>query len=191
MNNLAADSLYEVAYRPEDDEGPMGYVVVRRLDDHEIVARAVEGSLQVAQSNAHPHARQSTETPLASLLEEYARAEKEFAGAKARWASLGRLVWGAEADPAQHRDGWGSDIELLNQLGGEPGYGNWASFPPPAAFTLDESDPVSPVLRLTDGRPFTFVGATAGYPWRNRGADAILVFFEPETRTAVLTFDWT
>jgi len=35
------------------------------------------------------------------------------------------------------------------------------------------------------------VGSTAGYPWRSQGADAILLFFEPETRTAVLTFDWS
>lgn len=84
----------------------------------------------------------------------------------------------------------GTDLALVDQLGGDAGFGNWAEFPPPAAFRLD-TDGASPVLTLADGRPFRFVAATAGYPWRDSGADAILLFVEPETRTAVLTFDWT
>ena len=76
-------------------------------------------------------------------------------------------------------------------MGGEPGYGNWVAFRPPAALALDESNPVSPTLRLADGRPFTFIAATAGYPWVAQGPDAILMFFEPETRTAVFTLDWS
>ncbi len=127
----------------------------------------------------------------ASLREVYADAAAEFAGTKSRWERLGALVWGDEEDPTQQREGWGTDIALLDELEGEPGYGNWASFPPPPACALDEEDPGTPLLRLKDGRPFTYVGSTAGYPWRSQGADAILLFFEPETRTAVLTFDWS
>jgi hypothetical protein len=120
----------------------------------------------------------------------YTRAATEFAGTKVRYATAGALVWGDEDDPARQRDGWGTDIAIVDQFGGDPGYGNWVGTPP-AAFTLDRTDPVTPVLRLADGRPFTFVAATAGYPWRNQGADGILLFFEPQTRTAVLTFDWS
>lgn len=120
----------------------------------------------------------------------YAQAAAEFAGTKVRYARVGALVWGDENDPAEQRDGWGTDIALVDQFGGDPGYGNWVATPP-AAFTLDQTGPVTPVLRLADGRPFTFIAATAGYPWRHHGADGILLFFEPETRTAVLTFDWT
>lgn len=120
----------------------------------------------------------------------YAAAEAQLAGARARWRRLGALVWGDPVDPSLQREGWGTDIALVDQLGGDPGYGNWAAFPPPAAVTLDRSDPSTPTLRLADGRPFAFVGSTAGYPWRDEGADAILLFFEPETRTAALTFDW-
>ncbi|MFW6693117.1 hypothetical protein [Streptomyces sp. MAR4 CNX-425] len=53
------------------------------------------------------------------------------------------------------------------------------------------TDIAVPALRLDEGRPFTFVAATAGYPWRPEGADAILLFFEPHTRTAALTYDWS
>lgn len=128
---------------------------------------------------------------LASLREHYAEAEAWFAGSKARWERLGRLVWGDEEDPSRQREGWGTDIALVDELGGDPGDGNWTAFPPPAAFSLDLSRPSLPALRLADGRPFTYIGSTAGYPWRDEGADAILLFFEPETRTAVLTFDWS
>ncbi|MBP6995749.1 MAG: hypothetical protein KBB39_06390 [Phycicoccus sp.] len=121
----------------------------------------------------------------------YAEAEAEYVGTRARYARHGILGWGDPSDRTRLRADWGSDLPLLDQLGGQPGYGNWTGDPPPAAFALDESDDTSPVLRLADGRPFTFIAATSGYPWRDQGADAILLFFEPETRTAVLTFDWT
>ncbi|EWS81376.1 hypothetical protein BF93_17330 [Brachybacterium phenoliresistens] len=131
------------------------------------------------------------EAAMPGLRHHYAEAEAEIAGARARWDRLGALVWGDEEDPSQQRAGWGTDFALVDQLGGEPGYGNWAGFPPPPAYILDESDPVTPVLRLRDGRPFVFLAATAGTPWRGAGADAILLFVEPGTRTAVLTFDWS
>ncbi|GAB3756434.1 hypothetical protein GCM10027591_05660 [Zhihengliuella somnathii] len=119
-----------------------------------------------------------------------AGASGEFAATKARWERYGGLVWGDASDPTTKRDGWGEDIALVDQLGGEPGHGNWTAFAPPAGLRLDESDPASAVLKYDDGRPFRFVARTAGYPWREEGADAILLFFEPETRTAALTFDW-
>lgn len=125
------------------------------------------------------------------LGERYAGAAAQFAATRERFARVGVLTWADRQDPTRPREGWGFDDIIIDVLGGEPGYGNWTEYPPPAAFTLDESDPATPVLRLADGRPFTFVAATSGYPWREEGADAILVFFEPETRTVALTFDWT
>lgn len=77
-----------------------------------------------------------------------------------------------------------------------PGYGNWASFDPPAGFEFDRADRVSPVLRLASGpessepREFTFVAATACHRWRDRAADAVLMFVEPESHTVLYTYDW-
>lgn len=119
----------------------------------------------------------------------HADAHAQLAGSRARWERYGALVWGDTDDPTRRRDGWGTDIAVVDQLGGDPGHGNWTAFAPPAPLALDTAGAV-PVLRLDDGRPFTFVAATAGYPWRPDGADAILLFFEPHTRTAALTFDW-
>lgn len=127
---------------------------------------------------------------LAADAERVAAASAELAASRERWKRYGGLVWGDNTDPTRRRAGWGTDIAVIDQLGGEPGYGNWTAFAPPAGLRLDESDPTSPVLRLEDGRPFRFVAQTAAYPWRTEGADAILLFFEPETRTAALTFDW-
>ena len=107
----------------------------------------------------------------------YDESERQF--------GAGRIRSGESGLPA------GENVALVDQLGGEPGYGNWVAFRPPAALALDESNPVSPTLRLADGRPFTFIAATAGYPWVAHGPDAILMFFEPETRTSVFTFDWS
>lgn len=135
--------------------------------------------------------RENPTAPQGGLAEHYERAEAEFAAAKRRWDRIGHLTWGDKDDLERVRPGWEGPTSIIDQLGGEPGYGNWASFPPPAALRLDETDEISPTLRLADGRPFSFIGATAGYPWRDSGADAILVFFEPVTQTTAMTFDWT
>lgn len=38
---IAADSQYEVSFRPNwGDDGPIGHVVVRRLDDRAVVSEA-------------------------------------------------------------------------------------------------------------------------------------------------------
>ncbi|MHC6177205.1 hypothetical protein [Glutamicibacter sp. X7] len=119
------------------------------------------------------------------------RAQTELAGAKTRWERYGRLLWGDANDPAKPREGWNDDIAFIDQLGGEPGYGNWTGYPPPRALSLDTEDPVSPVLATAAGKPLRFIGATAGYPWRDAGADAILLFVEPESGLVALTFDWS
>src|SRR5690606_22356322 len=54
-------------------------------------------------------------------------------------------------------------------------------------------DPLTPVLRLVDGRPFAFVGCTAGYPWREQGGrrdPAVLRTRDPH-RGAHLRLDLT
>lgn len=123
------------------------------------------------------------------LRRHYERAEQEFADSAARWRRYGLLTRGSQSDPTRPRDGW-MPAAVVDRLGGDAGYGNWVSFPPPSAFRLDDTDPGTPRLRLADGRECVFVCATAGHLWREQAADAILVFFEPETRTVIMTYDW-
>ena len=125
------------------------------------------------------------------LLKHYAAAEVQIAGTRLRWERDGALTWGDRDDPARVRKGSRGDIALIDTLGGAAGGGNWTSYGPPASLQLDKTDAVTPVVRLADGRPFTFIAWTPGYPWREDGADAIMVFFEPETKTLAVTFDWS
>lgn len=72
---------------------------------------------------------------------------------------------------------------------GEPGYGNWVAFRPPAA--LASVSPIRSVPRCgspTDARSPSSQPRPAPMG-RTHGPDAILMFFEPETRTSVFTFD--
>ena len=41
------------------------------------------------------------------------------------------------------------------------------------------------------GRPYRHVASVPGYFYRNRGADSIVLFYEPVEKLALTTFDWT
>src|SRR5258708_37485852 len=88
--------------------------------------------------------------------------------------------------------------DYLDSLGGGIWYGNWTSHPPiPPAFQLDEAENAGmgdeledDGIRITrDGKPFFHVANVAGYNWCATGADSILLFYEPESRTVLFTFD--
>ncbi|MDQ0426956.1 hypothetical protein [Cellulomonas iranensis] len=121
----------------------------------------------------------------------YADAEADLAASRERWRVHGVLAGGDFGDPTRPRAGSEEGFPVVERLGGDTPTGNWVVEPPPAAVVLEAPDAGEPVLRLADGRPFRFVAATPGYPWRDHGADAILLFVETETRTALLTFDWS
>ena len=42
-----------------------------------------------------------------------------------------------------------------------------------------------------DGRPFRFVAAVPGWNYRDGGADQIPLFYDPQTRVALQTFEWS
>ena len=126
----------------------------------------------------------------ADLEAHYAVQRASFEASKARYATYGMLTYADSADPLK-RNNWGEGA-ILDQLGGVTGFGNWTDCPEiPAAFRMDTEDMENVFPRLGDGRPFRFIASVAGYPWQDTGADAILLFYEPETRTVLLTFDWT
>ncbi|UOP04797.1 hypothetical protein [Conchiformibius kuhniae] len=78
---------------------------------------------------------------------------------------------------------------FLHVLGGKFEYSNWSTEDPPPAFHMDIADDG---LNITyQGKPFIQVAAVAGYNWGATGADAIILMYEPESRTVLFTFDWT
>jgi len=78
-------------------------------------------------------------------------------------------------------------LPLLNQLGGAAPGGNWENTDLP----LVSEDGDNPRPLTEDGRPFQFIACATGYNYREDGADDILLFYDPQSKIALLTFDWT
>lgn len=121
-----------------------------------------------------------------NLEEHYAKQHAGFAEAKTRFAQQGAFF-------SQSLIRYNPDLDLskqspsviLEQLGGGVGAGNWAD-----GFPLDESneDDVRPLT--PEGVPFHFIASVSGWDYCPSGADSILLFYEPNSKIALLTFDW-
>ena len=79
---------------------------------------------------------------------------------------------------------------VLDQIGGEVGCGNW-EYPLSEYGMLEIVDDETTYLIAPNGKRAYFVAAADGYRFNQRGADWILLFYEPESRLAMFTFDWT
>ena len=110
---------------------------------------------------------------------------ESYAKARAHHAQHGRLAsffW----------DGGPTEWGYLDHLGGEIWDGNWVGTGPiPEAFAIEHDWEREKVTITRDGKPFFLVGDVAAYNWCAAGADSILLFYEPESRTTLFTFDWT
>ena len=116
----------------------------------------------------------------------YQRQHEAMREARARFAEHGvlysQLYYGDE--PRDYSEE--QPCDLVEQIGGGLSEGNWSD-----GFPLDESDwknfrPVMP-----DGTPFHFIAYASGLEYCGENSTNILLFFEPQSRTALLTFDWT
>ena len=77
---------------------------------------------------------------------------------------------------------------LLEQLGGGVGDANWTYT---SDIPIDASDEENIVPITPEGKRFHFIAEVPTYHYCDNGADNIVLFYEPDSRTAVLTFDWT
>ena len=108
-----------------------------------------------------------------------------YAKARDYFRQHGRLA-------AYFDSGMPQEQAYLDHLGGEIWGGNWVDTEPiPEAFDIVDDWEQEKVTITRDGKPFFLVGDVAGYNWCAAGADSILLFYEPESRTALFTFDWT
>lgn len=85
------------------------------------------------------------------------------------------------------------DEEDLFILGGELYEGNWTTVDPPDGYRFvqpDDDGEGLPSVTLADGRPFRLVGETHRWSWSDEGVATLLVLFEPESRTVLLTFEY-
>lgn len=125
------------------------------------------------------------------LKAHYAAQQAAYEASRQRYARCGVLTFADDDDPSQ-RSSSGGEGHLLDQLGGTTGYANWTVCPdPPDAFELDTRDEDDVFPRWKDGAAFRFIASVSGYPWQHSGADAILLFYEPQSDTVLLTFDWS
>lgn len=78
----------------------------------------------------------------------------------------------------------------LDRLGGVIKGGNWVDTSPiPPAFTLKEDKDWN-VFIEHQGNPFYHIASCSGYGYSN-GADDVILLYEPVSRIALFTFDWT
>ena len=119
--------------------------------------------------------------------EEHAAQMKEsYAKARAYFEKHGRL-----GSYSAYGKGEAQEHAWLDSLGGDFWGGNWTDpADVPSAFTLTDDWNAEQITLTYEGKPFFPVAHVAGYHWCASGADAILLFYEPESRTALFTFDW-
>ena len=68
--------------------------------------------------------------------------------------------------------------------------GNWVDTSPiPPAFTLKEDKDWN-VFIEHQGNPFYHIASFSGYKYSN-GADDVILLYEPVSRIALFTFEWT
>ncbi len=134
-----------------------------------------------------PEVKELYEGHRADLEAHYAEQQASYEAKKACFLQHGALyhTWAqAQADGTYAKK---DQINLIDQLGGKTGNRNWVSTSDfPVKIHDEDSRPITP-----DGRCYEFIGYVAGYNYRQDGADAIVLFYDPQTDVALLTFDYT
>ena len=129
----------------------------------------------------------------ASVLRDFEEKKASHAKAKAHFQQHGELTqdYGDGLEP----------VAFLDTLGGAMSYGNWSSgarLPSAFRFTDHARDPGVDRASLPDdgleislnGKPLFQVATAAAEHW-TLSSETLLLFYEPESRTALLTLDWT
>jgi len=105
------------------------------------------------------------------------------------------------ASYSRYGDGEPREHAFLDTLGGPISWGNWtetAEIPPafeisilPVMHERDRTADMEDVTVTRDGHKFFAVAEVAGYNWCAAGADAIVMLYEPVSRTVLFSFDWS
>jgi hypothetical protein len=122
------------------------------------------------------------------LAEQYAQAEKSFAGFVDRYRQFGGLYEGKRFKLAE-KDPHASQYPWLSALGGKAPDGNWADGSDVMRVAKDKKRGLVPVVGEVDD--FHFIASAEGYHYRRHSADEILLFYSPRARIVLQTFDWT
>lgn len=113
--------------------------------------------------------------------------QENYQKVKTKYKEKGQLLPWQENNPQN----------FLDRLGGEIWYGNWtdsSSIPSAFEMNIDESAhnlPNDGISITFKDKEFMYVGEVSGYSYCGEGADSILLFYEPESRIVLFTYDWT
>jgi hypothetical protein len=117
------------------------------------------------------------------LEKHYIKEEASYKAAKSKWIQNGRLYGPGSYIPKDF-----SQVPALSQIGGtRDAQTLWTKLGIP----VDRRPPGPPVPLMPDGRPLRFIASTPGWRYRESGADDILLYFDPVTRTALFTFEYS
>ncbi|HEY0076561.1 MAG TPA: hypothetical protein VGB77_20900 [Abditibacteriaceae bacterium] len=122
-----------------------------------------------------------------ALEEYYATQHASLAAAKERFTRSGVfhsqnfVRYNPDCDLSQKEPS-----TLIRQLGGGVEAGNWDY-----GFPFDEIDEENIRPLAPDGTPFHFIASVRGWDYCASGADEILLFYERNSKIALLTFDWS
>lgn len=113
--------------------------------------------------------------------------QQNYEKVKAKYKTTGQLLPRQDDSPRA----------FLSSLGGEMYNGNWAK--PrmlPSAFKMTQADwteelPNDGITITYKNKEFIFVGEASASSYCDDGPDGILLFFEPESRIILFTYDWT
>ncbi|MCL2424080.1 MAG: hypothetical protein FWD11_09375 [Micrococcales bacterium] len=169
-----------------------------RLDDHDryhllgdwrfFLAENLVNGEPVLDPDEDPHIRQHQGDD--GLADYYQTQHDSYVAAKGSFAQRGKLV-----------NRIGVVNNLLDMVGGDESVqydssssfmGNWFD---PSMFDFelcDVGNGATVAYPLTDrGDRFRFVAGVPGWHYRDDGADWILMFYEPGSRTVLFTYDWS
>ncbi len=87
-------------------------------------------------------------------------------------------------------------LKLVNQLGGKPGWGNWTEIGdwPLSKHKCDateEPDETYPLPQAADGTDFVYIGWLHSFVYVDTSGCNLELFYHPELRLALTTFDWS
>ncbi|MDO5099280.1 MAG: hypothetical protein Q4D85_11095 [Corynebacterium sp.] len=130
------------------------------------------------------------------LADLYDDVHESYRARKTYFDSFGTLAFVDTVSEAAHEQHDLNPPAWLDMWAEEPGGGNWTTNDAFPTVTIPASNPAAdewpthtyPVT--DDGRRFRFIAAVAGSNYSCHGADAVLLFFDPETSIVLLTFDW-
>ncbi|MEZ5211963.1 MULTISPECIES: hypothetical protein [unclassified Gordonia (in: high G+C Gram-positive bacteria)] len=115
----------------------------------------------------------------------YAEVGRNYERLKRLWRDERILEFGEPWDRPDPNSDSPRPRASVESLGGPLSFGNWSEYRPPAALELGHR------LTLRDGRPLTYIGRCPIHGLRGWSGHDVILFFEPETRIAVLTFEST